>query len=257
MKLAKDQIARQFSRAAQSYDLAAQLQHEMAAELIRSVPAALTGTLVDLGCGTGWALRKLAQTNRFELTAIDIAPGMIEVAKSHVPSARFHCCDLEETPLESNYADVVFSNAAIQWCNTDEAIGEMYRICKPLGSIVCSTFGPTTLAEVRSAWFATGDETARVNQFESKESLESVLKHVGFASAEIASVERKLTFDSVDSLLLAIKQMGATNASASRPTGLMGTKLFQEFRNVFERRISRDGQLELTFECIFVLANKE
>ena len=95
MKLAKQQIARQFSRAAGTYDLAAQLQNEMASQLIDAIPADLKGTLVELGCGTGWALEQIAMLDRFELTAVDIAPGMIEVAQQRVPSATFHCCDLE------------------------------------------------------------------------------------------------------------------------------------------------------------------
>ena len=152
MKLAKDQIARQFSRAAATYDDAAQLQNEMAKRLIREIPAKATGNLVDLGCGTGWALNKLERENRFDLIGIDIAPGMIEVAQARVPGAEFHCCDLEETPLDANCADIVFSNAAIQWCNVSGAIQEMYRICKPNGHLVFSTFGPRTLCEIRSAW---------------------------------------------------------------------------------------------------------
>lgn len=257
MNLAKDQIARQFSRAAQTYDLAAQLQNEMADQLIGSLPAVASGTLVDLGCGTGWALQKLALTNRFELTAIDIAPGMIEVAQARVPNATFLCCDLEETPLETDSVDIVFSNAALQWCDVSKSIREMHRICKPKGRIVFSTFGPNTLAEVRSAWHKAGDQMNRIHEFESCESIETVLKQMSFENALVGPVERKLKYDSVDSLLRSIKQLGATNASASRQTGLLGTQLYQEFRDVLDSRLARNGHLELTFECIFVGAEKD
>ena len=256
MKLVKDQIACQFSRAASTYDFAAQLQNEMAERLFDALPAAASGRLVDLGCGTGWALDKLAQTKRFELTAIDIASGMIKVARERVPTADFHCCDLEETPLDDNVADIVFSNAAVQWCDLDGAIKEMRRICKPQGSLVFSTFGPGTLNEIRTAWQSVGDQTDRVHEFESCSSVESTMKQACFEQVVVASVERKLTFDSVDALLKNIKQLGATNASASRQTGLMGTKRYQTFRDVFQRRLARNGHLELTFECIFVVAKK-
>lgn len=256
MKLAKDQIARQFSRAAATYDHAAQLQNEMAEKLIGAMPTLATGKLVDLGCGTGWALNKLAQNNRFELIGIDIAPGMIEIAQARVPTAQFHCCDLEQTPLSSNVADIVFSNAALQWCNVEAAIQEMHRICKPEGSVVFSTFGPGTLNEVRSAWKLAGDQTDRVHEFESRDSIESTMKQLSFEHARVKPAVRKLNYDSLEALLQNIKQLGATNASVSRQISLLGTRRYQEFRDVFETQLERDGHLELTFECIFVVAEK-
>lgn len=256
MRLAKDQIALQFSRAASTYDLASQLQNEMADRLIGELPASATGTLVDLGCGTGWALKKLAQLNRFKLTAVDLAPGMIEVARSRVPTAKFHCCDLEKTPLESNSADIVFSNATIQWCDVEQAIQEMYRICKPSGSLLYSTFGPRTLLEIRSAWQSVGDETNRVHDFNSTRFIESCMNSTDFKHVSVSSVERQVSYDSVDGLLQSIKQMGATNASTGRQTGLLGTSRYHEFRGVFEQRLESDGFLELTFECIFAQAQK-
>ena len=257
MKLAKDQIARQFSRAASTYDQAAHLQHEMAEKLIGSIPKLATGKLGDLGCGTGWAVTKLAQKNRTDLIGIDIAPGMIEIAQARVPTAEVHCCDLEETPLDSNCADVVFSNAAIQWCNVNGAIQEIYRICKPNGFAVFSTFGPRTLCEIRSAWRAAGDQRDRIHEFESAELLQSILQRTGFASIVDLAIERTFRFDSVDALLRSIKQIGATNASIGRPTGLLGTKRYLEFRDVFAQRLAREGHLQLTYECIFAVAEKQ
>jgi malonyl-CoA O-methyltransferase len=256
MNLSKVQIAHQFSRAASTYDNAAQLQNEMAEKLIGAMPARITGTLVDLGCGTGWALNKLAQKNRFELIGIDIAPGMIEIAQARVPTAQFHCCDLEETPLESKMADVVFSNAALQWCDVEAAIREMHRICKPEGNVVFSTFGPKTLGEIQSAWRTAGDQVDRIHQFKSAGAIKSIMQRIGFETIRIVPVERKSTYNTVDALLRSLKQLGATNASVSRQTGLLGTKRFRSFRDVFETQLERDGHLELTFECIFAVAEK-
>lgn len=256
MKLAKDQIARQFSRAASTYDLAAQLQNEMATRLIEAIPNKTTGTLVDLGCGTGWALNQFAQMNRYQLTAIDLAPGMIEIAQSRVPTATFHCCDLEETPLPDDAADIVFSNAAIQWCDAAGAICEMNRICKSRGSIVCSTFGPKTLTEIRSAWKSSDDASDRVHYFDSAELVKSTMLELGLENVLVETVDRVLSFNSVDALLQNIKQLGATNASTTRQTGLLGTKRYRQFRQVFERRLEIDGNLNLTFECVFASARK-
>lgn len=251
MKLAKDQVARQFSRAAQTYDRAAQLQNEMAQRLLDQIPADLSGQAVDLGCGTGWSLQQIANLKRFELTAIDLAPGMIEVAKNRVPTADFHCADMESTPLENDFADLVYSNAAIQWCELESAMIEFARICRPGGLVLFSTFGPDTLKEIRSAWQAVETRAERVHEFESARSVESAIGKRGLQSVDVHSLHRELNFDSVDELLASIKQLGATNASSTRQTGLLGTGRYREFRSILERQLVDEGCLKLTFECIF------
>lgn len=256
MKLAKDQIARQFSRAASTYDQAAQLQTKMATRLIDAIPAEAAGALVELGCGTGWALNEIEQTGRFTLTAVDLAPGMIEIARSRVPAATFHCCDLEKTPLDNNSADVVFSNAAIQWCDAAEAFREMQRICKPRGHIFVSTFGPSTFHELRSAWRDASDTNNRVHEFESTQQIESAMLELGLQNVSVETTDEVIQFDSVDGLLQSIKQLGATNASTKRQTGLLGTKRYRKFRQVFDQRLTDDGHLTLTFESVFAFAQK-
>ncbi len=251
MKFAKDQVARQFSRAAKTYDHAAQLQNEMAQRLIEEIPAQRIGKLVDLGCGTGWALQQIAKLNRFELTAIDLAPGMIEIAKTRVPGAVFHCGDLESTPLENDSADLVFSNAAIQWCDLASAISEFKRLCRPGGLILFSTFGPETLKEIRTAWRAVETRPNRVHEFESAQAVESAINQVGLQSPHVRSHTHQLTFHSVDDLLASIKKLGATNASSTRPTGLLGTGRYRDFRAFLEQQLTHDHRLKLTFECIF------
>ena len=262
-QFSKQQIARQFSRAAETYDQAAQLQNEMALQLISQIPSQANGNLVDLGCGTGWALERLVKleigdgknkTKRFEISAVDIAPGMIEVARGRAPNAKFSCCDLEETKIEDNFAQVIFSNAAIQWCDASSAFEEMKRIGRTGCTIVCSTFGPQTLREIKSAWQETGDSFGRVHDFESCESLRSKMKTSGLRNVEAKSELREFKFDSVRNLLQSIKQLGATNASSTRQTGLMGPKRYRGFCGALESRLAEAGYLELTFECIFLSA---
>ena len=192
MILAKDQIARQFSRAASTYDTAAQLQNEMAEILIDAIPDHSQGTLVDLGCGTGWPLQQLRQTCDCDMTAIDIAPGMIEMARQKVPQVNFICCDLERTPLSDDFADIIFSNAAIQWCDTARALTEMNRIAKPNANLLLSTFGPSTFIEIRSAWEAIGDRSDRIHKFENPQTIERVLEELELKNIAIKRENRQL-----------------------------------------------------------------
>jgi len=254
MKLAKDQIARQFSRAATTYDTAAQLQNEMAKILINAIPEHATGTLVDLGCGTGWPLKQLAKSGKYEMTAIDIADGMIDVARQKVPQTNFICCDLESTPLPNAFAHVIFSNAAIQWCNTAKALAEINRIAKPNANLLLSTFGPSTFVEIRKAWEEIGDASDRIHKFENPQSIEQLLQDLNFEEITIKRESRQLIYHSVDDLLRSIRNLGATNASSKRQSGLLGKERYRQFKSVFESRLAQSGQLELTFDCIFVFA---
>ena len=254
MKLAKDQIARQFSRAASTYDTAAQLQNEMAEILIDAIPDHSQGTLVDLGCGTGWPLQQLRQTCDCDMTAIDIAPGMIEMARQKVPQVNFICCDLERTPLSDDFADIIFSNAAIQWCDTARALTEMNRIAKPNANLLLSTFGPSTFIEIRSAWEAIGDRSDRIHKFENPQTLERVLEELELKNIAIKRENRQLIYHSVDDLFRGIRNLGATNASSNRQPGLLGKERYRQFKAVFENRLAQDNRLELTFDCIFVVA---
>ena len=261
MNFAKDQIARQFSRAAETYDHSALLQHTMANRLIDRLfeEPANQGfkerrQLVDLGCGTGWALGKIANHTEFDLTAVDIAPGMIEVAMQRVPEATFHCCDLEETNLTADFADVVFSNAAIQWCHLESALAEIKRICKPGGRVLLSTFGPGTCQEIKSAWQQVDEKNQRVHEFCSPNLLEAEMMEIGFENVQVESELHELLFDSVHELLQSLKQIGATNASSTRQRGLLGTKKYRAFQEVLEEQLRSDGQLKLTFHSVFASA---
>lgn len=254
MKLAKDQIARQFSRAATTYDTAAQLQNEMAGILIDAIPECAQGTLVDLGCGTGWPLKKFVKSGKFEMTAIDIAPGMIEMARHKVPQMNFICCDLESTPLPDAFANVIFSNAAIQWCDTAKALTEIARIAKPNANLLLSTFGPATFVEIHNAWKEIGDSSDRIHQFEDPTTIEHLLNDLNFEEIIIKRENRQLVYHSVDDLLQGIRNLGATNASSNRSSGLLGKERYRQFRAVFENRLTQFNRLELTFDCIFVFA---
>ena len=254
MKLAKDQIARQFSRAASTYDTAAQLQNEMAEILIDAIPDHSQGTLVDLGCGTGWPLQQLRQTSDYDMTAIDIAPGMIEMARQKVPQVNFICCDLERTPLSDDFADIIFSNAAIQWCDTARALAEMNRIAKPNANLLLSTFGPSTFIEIRSVPEAIGDRSDRIHKFENPQTIERVLEELELKNIAIKRENRQLIYHSVDDLFRGIRNLGATNASSNRQPGLLGKERYRQFKAVFENRLAQNNRLELTFDCIFVVA---
>ncbi len=76
---------------------------------------------VDLGCGTGELTRVLADTlPESDVTGIDSSEQMLHKAASYASSnLRFEQGDLSQ--LTGNW-DLIFSNAAIQWCEDHEKL---------------------------------------------------------------------------------------------------------------------------------------
>ena len=87
----KRQVAASFSRAADSYDSVAALQRAVGHELLSRLPQGFEPQRwLDLGCGTGYFSRALAE--RFPAgdgLAVDIAEGMLRHARPLGGARRF------------------------------------------------------------------------------------------------------------------------------------------------------------------------
>ena len=109
----KRQVRRAFSRAAQDYDAAAVLQREVCARMLEKLGyIKLQPTrIIDVGSGTGWGTRQLGERYpKAEITALDIAIGMLQVARGTSnwwqklfsgKRESFLCADVEAMPIVS------------------------------------------------------------------------------------------------------------------------------------------------------------
>ncbi|MFF3768111.1 class I SAM-dependent DNA methyltransferase [Streptomyces sp. NPDC001922] len=62
--------------------------------LIRSLPAG--ARVLDLGCGTGLPTARQLTDAGFDVVGIDLAGGMVGLARQHVPAATFHQLDIAD-----------------------------------------------------------------------------------------------------------------------------------------------------------------
>lgn len=295
-KFDKRQIARQFSRAASGYDSVSQLQRQMADRLIDQISfddADGPFVLIDLGCGTGESLEKIASRFRSASAGrsvrqdlqtdvdrdsnpamagrsdkghdtlirigIDIAPGMVQQARLKLaadPATELKVADLESTGLEAGIADCVFCNASLQWCDSLSAFREMDRLLKPSGKLLAATFGPETLAELKQAWLNCANQSPPVHSFPSPSELTADLKQVGFDSVSVRSERVKMCYASPQDLLYSLKNLGATHASVDRRRGLLGRDRFQELCDQIQRQMAGEAGIEVTFETLFLQAEK-
>jgi ubiquinone/menaquinone biosynthesis C-methylase UbiE len=96
---------------------------------------------LDIGCGTGWAVRYTASLSKEQgnFVGIDMSEGMIAKAKENatgIKNISFYKASSEELPLESNYFDVVICTMSFHhYLNPEKALSEAYRVLKQKGRI--------------------------------------------------------------------------------------------------------------------------
>ena len=162
-------IARGFGSASGTYDSASRLQKAMGDTMLARIPENFEpASILDLGCGTGWFTRKLAnQYPNAAITGADLAPGMLQQAQARSPETiTWLNADAEQLPLADNSADLIFSNLMIQWSARPETVlAECQRILKPGGTLAISTLLHGTLEELKQAWAEADPGQPHVNRF--------------------------------------------------------------------------------------------
>ena len=258
----KRQVRRAFNRAAESYDTAAVLQHEVCRRMFERLDyiKLQPSRILDAGSGTGWGTRQLAQRYpAAQIVALDIAMGMLSIAHGRFgwlkklfggANQTQLCGDMEALPLAANSVEMVWSNLAVQWCNDLPAtFVELHRVLKVDGLLMFSTFGPDTLKELRQA-FNGVDQHNHLNRFADMHDIGDMLVHGGFAEPVMDMEYITLTYDDVRSVLQDLKTIGAHNVTAGRGQGLMGKNSWARLIENYER-LRSNGKLPATFEVVY------
>ena len=100
--------------------------------------------VLDIGCGPGGASRVLAGEMGATVTGVDLAPGLIELAKrlSDLSSIRvdFRVADALELPFPDTSFDVVWTqHAAPNIKDKPRLYAEMRRVLRSGGRWLCTT----------------------------------------------------------------------------------------------------------------------
>jgi len=257
--LDKFRLRRSFGGAVNTYDAVAVLQREIAdrllarLDLVRLQPR----LILDLGCGTGYVLRQLADRyRRAHIVGLDFAEGMALRARAQLGWFRrwtgrnaFVCADAERVPLADASVDMVVSNLALQWCDPRLVFAEARRVLRPGGLIMFATFGPDTLRELRESW-READDAPHVHQFIDMHDLGDMLVNAHFADPVMDMENFTLTYDDVHGVMRDIKQLGAHNVALTRARGLMGKARFTRFRQAYAAR-ARSGKIPATYEAVY------
>ena len=245
-----------FSKAARNYDASAVLQREIGGRMLERLDyiRLQPKMILDAGAGTGEASAALMKRYpRSRVVALDFALPMLQQARRRGRLMRRPvtlCADLEQLPLASGSVDMIYSNAAIQWCTDLEAtFRDFLRVLRPGGLLMFSTFGPDTLKELRQAWSAV-DDRPHVSPFMDMHDIGDMLMRSQFAEPVMDAEFINMTYEDVRDLMRDIKAIGAHNAMQERHRGLTGKSRMQHFMQAYEQ-FRTQGRLPSTWEVIY------
>jgi 2-polyprenyl-3-methyl-5-hydroxy-6-metoxy-1,4-benzoquinol methylase len=140
---------------------------------------------LELGCGTGLFTKMFVDVGA-EVTANDISPELIEIAKRNVPLAHFVCARFEEMPSGETY-DAIVGSSVLHHLDLDPALAKCYELLKPGGKMAFAEpnmLNPQVFAERtflrKRLGYVSPDETAFVRR-----QLAGKLKTYGFDQINI------------------------------------------------------------------------
>jgi SAM-dependent methyltransferase len=115
---------------------------QTAKHALRRLPAEPGDTVLDLGTGSGYALRALRETKGIGRGyGIDASPEMVRNARDYTddPNLSFLLGDFERLPFESDSVQHVFSMEAFYYANDPETVlEEIQRVLVPGGTFYCA-----------------------------------------------------------------------------------------------------------------------
>lgn len=141
-----------FSRSVYRFDNAAYAFYMQTVEwglldTFRHAPVQLAGARVlDVGCGSGYFVNRLAEFGAREATGVDLMPARVEAARTRYPSSRFVCANAAELPFADAEFDVVTQFTCLSSVldgNLRSAIAaDIWRVLRPGGVVISFDMRP-------------------------------------------------------------------------------------------------------------------
>ena len=248
----KARVRQSFERAAPTYDSAATVQRRICEQLATRLPPGFQPlSILDAGCGTGYALAFLQQ--QFPAAtplALDLSPAMLGQISAM-------CCkvagDLEHLPLADASIDLYWSSLAVQWCELPKALQEARRVLRPTSQLAIASLGPATFHELRLA-FAKVDDYQHTLGFHTPAEIEAMAQNAGFTAVNVQNSTEIAHYPDFKSLLRAVKAIGANQIGDGKRTSLMSRSAFNQAEAACENLRTPAG-LPLSYDVITLRAN--
>ena len=91
--------------------------------------------MLDVGCGTGVLFPYYLQRDVKSITAVDLSPEMVKIAKSKFPQANIICGDAENIAFDKQFDVIMIYNAFPHFPNPEKLIENLSKALKSGGRI--------------------------------------------------------------------------------------------------------------------------
>lgn len=93
------------------------------------------GKLIELGCGTGYFTKKLADKSE-SLISTDISEEMLFIARGKLKGFEFQAMDCQGLKFDDGTFDTVFMGLVLLFTEPEKALNESRRILRPGGLLI-------------------------------------------------------------------------------------------------------------------------
>lgn len=259
----KSAVARNFSSAAEHYDVWATAQAEIASDLAfrlsrleRPEPA----LMVDLGCGTGLlSALLLERCPNASLVGLDMAEGMVETCRSRwggLGRARFVVGDAEDPTRLVPGADLVACSCAAQWFGDPVGtLGMWGRALAPGGILACAFLIQGSFGELESAYRQALQANFQGLRLWSAETARDIGRVAGLTVLHCQEKSVLASYDSARAALRSYKRIGAVlqGQPGRRP---LGPAQMRRLLACYEQQADGSGRVTVTHRVQYLIAEK-
>jgi SAM-dependent methyltransferase len=180
---------------------------------------------VDLGCGGGGASH-LAARRGAQVSGLDAADALIQIARTRVPEGDFHTGDLEATGFDDGIFDVTFTSLSLMFAGDfSAAIAEMKRITSVGGLVTVGVWGAPEDCEYRHILDAIASvlpppSTGRgVFALSDRGRLEAMMKTAGLTLLDHGDVNAPFRFKDLETMWRLVSSAGPVQAAIQTGSG--------------------------------------
>ena len=156
---------------------------------------------------------------------------------------------LGQLPFAEGSVDFIFMSLTLLWTNDWlQLLQDCYRVLKPQGMLLFTTFGPDTLKELRHAFTAV-DDAEHVHSFVDMHDIGDVLLKAGFENPVMDVEQVQFRYKKLNQLVRDLKLSGCNNLSLARRRSVLTPRQWAQVEEQYVK--SATDQLNATFEFVY------